>query len=722
MEYVEGESVDRFCDARRLTIGERMQLFSKIVAAIAFAHRNLIVHRDIKPANILVTSEGEPKLLDFGIAKLIDDHDSGALTRTGLHLMTPDYAAPEQIKGEAITTATDVFALGAVLYELLTGRRARRLRNLSLEELQRAASETGPARPSDAVRRKMRDASADADHAFLAIAAARSTDPRRLRRKLRGELDAIVQMAMAVEPDRRYASAEALGMDLRAYHSGEPIAARPATWIYRTRRFAARNAIATAAAAVLLVVTSGFSMLHNVRITRERNLARIESQRATQVASFLQDLFAGADPTDASGRATTAVDLLDRGLERIDADLAGQPDIQAQVLTLLADIYIELGLFDRAERASRAALELRRSSATVLPSERAEAEVNLASTLFYMGRDREALVLIDSSITRQRQLLGPDQGRTATSLALKSAIARRLGDLATAELAFNEAFDIRRTLSADTSPNMLTARNNYGHLLIATGRYAEAEQLYRDVYDRRVRTLGKEQTQTQTTMTNLVRALNATGKWQEAEALGTEVVELRKRALGPDHVRVSTALRNLGLVLVARGDSDRAIAVLEESLRILAAAQEADHIDNAEVLTALGRALSATGTSDSARVVLERVLAIYASRLETGHPGYADALTAIAEDQLLLGNAAAAERLLRDAERILRDALGDDHPQLAATLHILGHSLEGRDPAAAQQVLTDAYRIRRERLGESHPLTQDTRSALERLSRGRVPT
>jgi serine/threonine-protein kinase len=712
MEYVEGEAIDQFCDQHRLTVAERIALFSKVVAAVAFAHRNLIVHRDIKPANILVQPDGEPKLLDFGIAKLIEDDDSAELTRTGLHLMTPDYAAPEQIKGEAITTATDVFALGAVLFLLLTGQRARRMRNLSLAELGRAASETDPARPSHAIRQKPSHGSPGNSDATLAeIAAARSTDPRRLRRRLRGELDSIVETAMALELDRRYASAEALGSDLRAYRAGEPVSARPATWVYRTRRFLARNAVVTAAAALLLVITSGFSALHSVRITRERNLAQLESRKASQVTSFLQDLFAGADPTDASGRATTAVDLLDRGLERIDSELADQPDVQADVLAPLADVFVELGLFPRAERAARAALDLRASPGAADAPNKADIEVILAGALFYMGRDHEAIALIDSAIARSR-----GDTDTANRLEMKATIARRLGDLITAELAFNEAFDLHRTRWADTAAEMLTARNNYGHLLIAAGRYAEAERLYREVYDYRVRTRGKEQTQTQTTMVNLVRALRETGKWREAEALGTAAVELRKRALGPDHVRVGAALRNLGLVQLDLGEHERAIATLEEGLRILVAAQGPDHIENAEVLTALGRALSVSGKSDSARVALNRVFAIYIQRQETGHARYADALTALAEDELLLGNAAAAERLLRAAERILRKALGNDHPQLAVTLDALGQALAGPDLSTAEQVLSDAYRIRRERLGEYHPLTQDTRSAVQQLN------
>jgi eukaryotic-like serine/threonine-protein kinase len=588
------------------------------------------------------------------------------------------------------------------------------MRRSSLAELARAAAETDPVRPSDAVRRKTRDAEANAETTLVAVAAARSTDPSRLQRRLRGELDAIVQMAMALEPDRRYASAEAFARDLGAYRAGEPIAARPATLAYRTRRFVARNAIAVSAAAVLLVMTSGFSVLYTVRITRERNRAQQESERATQVASFLQDLFAGADPTDASGRATTAVDLLDRGLGRIDAELAGQPDVSAELLELLADIYIELGLFDRSERAARSAVALRRSIAQSEAPGPAAAERTLASTLFNMGRDREALALIDTSLAKERMRADVNVRGLATSLALKSAIARRLGDLRTAEAAFDEAFALRRTLSADTSA-MLTARNNYGHLLIATGRYAEAEQLYREVYGQRVRTLGKEQTQTQTTMTNLVRALNETGKFEEAEDLGWEVVELRKRALGPKHVRVGTALRNLGVALLGRGAYDRAITTLEESLEVLVGSLGEDHIDNAEVLTALGLALTATGRTDSARVVLERVLAMHAARQENGHPGYAAALIALGENELVLGDTTEVERVLRGAERILRQALGNDHPELAKGLHALGRALAPRDPAAAEKTLDEAYRIRRVSLGAEHPLTRSTQEMLGAL-------
>jgi serine/threonine-protein kinase len=722
MDYVEGEPIDRFCDARRLAVAERLALFSKVLAAVSHAHRNLVIHRDIKPANILVRPDGEPTLLDFGIAKLIGDDDQDAPTRSGAYLMTPEYAAPEQLRGEAVTTATDVFALGAVLYELLTGRRARRSSGRSLAELGKLALDTGPKRPSDAIGRAGGGSEgADGAATATAVAAARSTDPPRLRRRLRGELDAITLAALAPNPTDRYPSADARAADLEAYRAGRPVAARPATWRYRAHRFLVRNAVVATAVAALFVAVVGLSIVYTYRVTQERDLARAESERATQVAGFLMDLFAAADPTDVSGRAQSAEDLLDRGFARIGTELTDQPEVQVALLEELHEVYQELDRYEESERAAREALRLRRAFGIGGPAELLGAELEAGWALFWLGRHGEARELVDSSMARHRRSEGGDDPALAESWALLGAIATRLGDLDEAERAYLEAMRLQRTIVADTAPIMLTTRNNFGHTLLAQGRYAEAEALYRDVYEVRARTLGRGQTQTQTSLANLARAVRETGRWEEAEALAREVLELRRLAYAPDHLRIGLAQREWAVVLMDLGRAERALSLLEEARAIVEGSVGADHVETVRSLTPLGEALTVNGRTDSAAVVLERAVSTARRSLGAGHPEHARALTALAENELLRGDTASAERGLHEAEAILRAALGEDHPELAVTLESLARVLADRDPRAAGDALSRAHAIRVRRLGDMHPLTQRTRASLRavRERRGR---
>jgi tetratricopeptide (TPR) repeat protein len=668
MELVDGEPIDRHCEMSSLSLNQRLEMFLTVAEATQYAHRSLVVHRDLKPSNILVTRDGQVKLLDFGLAKLLEPSGpESTATLTTQRWMTPEYAAPEQVLRQPVTTLTDVYQLGVVLYQLVTGKLPFGTREQSAYQLERAILEREPDSPS-------------------AIA---------LQSALRGDLDAIVLKALRKEPEQRYASAQEFADDIRRHISGHPVLARRQTAIYRARRFARRNAWALAAAATLIVAASGYAITVTVQRARvEQALARAtaEAQKAEGSTQFLVGLFSNAMvPGPGPRDVVTAEELLSRG-ERQVSELRDRPLAHAQLLSVLGTIHHRMRSYARAETLLTRALALRREILGEENADVAESMYQLGMVFASRGESPKARPLFQRALDIQRRLLGEAHPAVAeTQLRLSGESGSTIDERIVLS---RQALAAARRAKGPEHPDVAEQMLRLGIALRSNGLYVEAEPVLREALAMRRRVAASDQQNIYRHMAHLGILLMNSGKLAESEKVHREIVAMHEARFGADRMGVSDALRMLSDVLMQKGAYDEAEQLARRDLAIREREFGTHHLDYAHGLYPLADVVHARGNLAEAESLRRRELAILQTAYGAEHEHIAGSLHGLAMVLLDQGKDAEADSLLLKSLSLRERRFGKESQEAAQLFPALAKLARvRRDYPRADSLLTVALAI-----------------------------
>ncbi len=730
MELVRGIRITDYCDQNNLSTQERLDLFTPVCHAIQHAHQKGIIHRDIKPSNILVTlHDGRPvpKVIDFGIAKATEQKltDKTLFTAFEQVIGTPAYMSPEQaeMSGLDIDTRSDIYSLGVLLYELLTGKTpfdAKELILAGLEGMRRMIREKEPVRPSTKISTLRAEEQ-------TTVARRRHVEAPKLIHLVRGDLDWIVMKCLEKDRTRRYPTADGLALDIDRHLKNEPVEARSPSAAYRFRKLVRRNKLAFAAAgAVTAALVLGLSLstylFFKERDSRQRAekaertqsqlrqraeanelKAEAEAAKRQQVAQFFKDMLEGVGPSVALGRDTDLLkEILQKTATRVGRDLTNQPGVEIELRATIGTVYRELGAFDEAERMYQAALDLESRLGKEESADYAQLLNAMSQVLCSKSKFQEAEAMGRRALAIQRKVLPPDHADIALTLNNLSAFAHAQGKFSAAEELQREALAMRKRLFKGDHANLAESLDNLASTLWVQDKLAEAETYQREALAMRQRLYGAESPEAAYSMNSLANLLFREGKMEDSESLFRQTLAVRQKVLGPAHPDIGTSLNNLGGILLSRSKWSEAETNLLEGLAMRQRFLGTNHVDIAESLNNLavlyqrqGR-LAEAETTQTEQIRLSR-------RLLGEHPRTASSLNNLAIVLRDEGKLEQAEKMQREALEMYRKLLGNQHQDVALCLHNLGRVLRtaGRLPEA-ESCYRQALDIYRAILGADH--------------------
>lgn len=695
MEYIEGVPITEYCDQHRLSIAERLKLFQTVCKAVQHAHQGLVVHRDLKPRNILVTQDGTPMLLDFGIGKVLVPSEAlgpAPETSADLRLLTPEYAAPEQVKGGAVTTSTDVYSLGILLYELLTGRHPYLAGNESRQEVERAAVEVTPTRPSVMVSQGQSGAAPNAA-TLQQLSDLRGAQPSSLRRRLVGDLDNIVLMALRKEPERRYPSAAALAEDIQRHLDGLPVRAQTDTFGYRTRKFVRRHAGAVAAGVVAFVAlgaTTGVTLVQSRRVARESQRVLQERDKAVEVRGFLLEMFGASGADRAVGDTVTARRLLDLQVAQAKTAYATRPELKAEMLEVLADGYDRLGLYAEAEPLAREALaERRRLLGDKHPD--VSSALNMVGWIMHeRGKSKDAEPVVLEAVELRRAGGEPYRTDLARSLNDLGVVYNALTRYPAAETVLTEALTIRRALLGDQHRAVGITASNLGAAYYFQGKVDSAIRVQGLAVKSLEQSVGRDHQRSIVALGNLAAFKRAAGD-KGAEADYRDLLARQTRLQGSQHPQTAFIQASLASTLSSRGRESGSEPVLAEaeslyrrSLATTEVAMGPSHPQAGVILDRLGAVLLARNKEREALTNQVRAVSILRAAYGDSNQTTIAAVAGLAMVHWRLGNVPAAQRLQREVAARYTQVLGDKHGQTAFARGRLCEFLLARGDALAE--------------------------------------
>ena len=646
MEYVEGVPLTAYCAQHQCTIAQRLKLFREVCEAVVYAHQHAVIHRDLKPSNILVKEDGAVRLLDFGIAKQMDVlGEAVEQTMTGLRLMTPAYASPEQIRGEQVGIQTDVYSLGVILYELLCGRPPFDLSSQTPAQAEKILMEREPDRPSIAANR-----AATKQAATGAI--------ELVSKSTWAELDVLCLTAMHKDNLRRYASAEALLRDVDHYLKGEPLEARPDSTRYRLQKFVTRNrrAVITAAAAALLTV--GLIAFFTVRLAVARNEALAQAARTQRIQKFMTNLFQGGDEAAGPADSLRVVTLLDRGVQEAQT-LNGEPAVQADLYETLGGIYQKLGNLDQANKLLQAALDAHRSLFGDSPE--------VAQTLVAVGQLRsdqakleEAEKLTQQGWEMSRRHLAANNPAVVKAMIAYGRVLGQRGSYERSIQVLNEAVRIE-SAPGRAALDLVSALSALAETNYSAGHYPVADSLYRRVLEMHRKMYGEHHPAVAEDLGNIAAIQQDLGFYPEAERFDRQALEISQVYYGKEHPKTAIYLTMLGRALEFENKFDESDAALNQALTIQERVYGPVHGSVAETLNELASNKSQRNDMDGAIVIFRRVVEIYRSVYGDHHYFVAIALANVASQYMDKHDYANAEPIFRDVIRRLTEVLPYDN-------------------------------------------------------------